>query len=300
MKSKLGPTILLVGCAALLALLMFLFLPRRSHFPSLPTPNGYDVLVTEAAKIVRSSTGTKDMSSNQLAAVVVTNEAVVRAVREALNLPSILPVELTEKWVSSPHLQNRINLKAVASALDAEATLCRLRGDSTNSLSLYIDQIRLGHAMMSGGVLIDYMVGSAVEAWGSSRITNLLSNLTADDCRRAAGLLSELDNNRDSFEAFTARELEWQRNAYSAFHRFKLGFRKYVLRDSDPFGDMAGDPEVVYKRRGLEFRRLLLKLATRAYQLENGHNPSTASELVPAYLKAIPLNPETGTPLQLP
>lgn len=300
MKSKIAPKLLFIGCAALLALLMFLFLPRRSHFHSLPTPNGYDVLVTEAAKVVRSPSGIRDMTSNQLAAFVTTNEAVVKTIREALKLPCILPVELNEKWVSSQHLQNRISLRAAATAMDAEATLYRLRGDSTNSLALYIDQIRLGHAMMRGGVLIDYMVGSAVEASGSSRMTNLLSNLTADDCKQAASWLSELDNQRESFEEFSARELEWQRNAYSAFHRFKMGFRKYVLRESDPFAGMAGNPEEEYKKRSLAFRQLLLKLAIRAFELEKGRSPSAASDLVPTYLKEIPVDPQTSAPLELP
>lgn len=300
MRSKLSRRIALVVSAVVIVTLTFLLLPHKSHFPTLPDPNGYDVLVKEAAKIIRHPSGITDMTSNQLTAFVASNEAAVVSLRQALNLPSVLPVQLNEKWVSGQQLQNRINLRAAATAMDAQATLCRLRGDSTNSLALYIDQIRLGHAMMRGGVHIDYMLGSAVEVWASSRLTNLLADLNADQCKRATDLLSELDSQRETFEEFTNRELEWQRKSYSVLHRLKAGFRKHVLRESDPFAGMAGIPELEHKKRTLEFRRILLRLAVRACELEKSRRPSSASELVPEYLKEIPVNPQTGAPLELP
>ena len=45
--------------------------------------------------------------------------------------------------------------------------------------------------------------------------------------------------------------------------------------------------------------QLLLTLAARAYELEKGNPPATASELVPDYLKELPKDPATGEPLQL-
>ena len=44
-------------------------------------------------------------------------------------------------------------------------------------------------------------------------------------------------------------------------------------------------------------RLLLLQLATRAYELEKGEHPKSLADLVPAYLKAIPQDPLTGTNL---
>jgi hypothetical protein len=39
--------------------------------------------------------------------------------------------------------------------------------------------------------------------------------------------------------------------------------------------------------------------ASRAYELNKGHRPTSASDLVPDYLKAIPQNPITRTNLIL-
>ena len=41
-------------------------------------------------------------------------------------------------------------------------------------------------------------------------------------------------------------------------------------------------------------RHLLIDFAVRAYQLETGKRPKSFADLVPAYLKAIPTDPETG------
>ena len=154
MKFKLSHKGILLIAAAILASGVFFTVPQRSHFPELPNPNGYDVLVREAARITRDSSILKEMTSNQLAALVTTNEAVVRDIRKALSLPSVVPVQMNEQWISS---LSRIlpNLKASAQAMDAEAKLWHQKRDYTNSLALCLDQVRFSHATMRGGVLIN-------------------------------------------------------------------------------------------------------------------------------------------------
>ena len=41
--------------------------------------------------------------------------------------------------------------------------------------------------------------------------------------------------------------------------------------------------------------QLLIDLAARAYELDKGHPPASAADLMPEYLKAIPQDPVTGT-----
>jgi hypothetical protein len=44
-------------------------------------------------------------------------------------------------------------------------------------------------------------------------------------------------------------------------------------------------------------RRLLINLAGRAYELEKGKRAATIAELAPDYLKTIPTDPVTGSPM---
>ena len=39
----------------------------------------------------------------------------------------------------------------------------------------------------------------------------------------------------------------------------------------------------------------MVDLAARAYELDKGHPPASAADLVPEYLKAVPQDPVTGT-----
>lgn len=303
MKLNRSRYVILLIATAILASVVFFIVPQRSHFPELPNPNGYDVLVREASRITRDSTILKEMTSNQLAGLVATNEAVVRAVRKALSLPSVVPVKMSDEWLTS-QMTNFMNLRGSANAMDKEASLALQRGDHTNAMALYRDQVQLGHSMMRGGLLINFLIGSATETWAVRRMTNVLSELNSEQCKQAARFLEEIDSQRDSFEEITARELEWQRKTYSVFVRLMEGFKKHVLRQTDPFSALAnalaGDPEKEYGLRTLEVRRLLLKLAARAYELETGSRPSKLSKLIPSYLKSIPRDPTTGSPLDLP
>jgi len=42
-------------------------------------------------------------------------------------------------------------------------------------------------------------------------------------------------------------------------------------------------------------RALLIQLAARAYELEKGGRPKSLADLVPAHLKTIPQDPQSGT-----
>ena len=49
-----------------------------------------------------------------------------------------------------------------------------------------------------------------------------------------------------------------------------------------------------YQAEQLRARRLMIDFAARAYELDKGHRPAGAADLVPEYLKAVPKNPSTG------
>jgi hypothetical protein len=49
------------------------------------------------------------------------------------------------------------------------------------------------------------------------------------------------------------------------------------------------------KTHQTRIQALLIQLAARAYELEKGERPKSLADLVPAYLKAIPHDPLTGT-----
>jgi hypothetical protein len=82
--------------------------------------------------------------------------------------------------------------------------------------------------------------------------------------------------------------------------RFQETFKEYILRQK-PLEIMSQpDVEKEYQTRALEIRRLMLVVASRAFELEKERKPLRASELVPVYLQALPVDPATGAALELP
>ena len=69
--------------AAIFASVVFLAYPRRSHFPELPNPNGYDVLIREAYRIALEK-GNKGEAAKAQRAAKFEQSKKIEAVREGV------------------------------------------------------------------------------------------------------------------------------------------------------------------------------------------------------------------------
>ena len=54
---------------------------------------------------------------------------------------------------------------------------------------------------------------------------------------------------------------------------------------------------LAYELIELPFKRLVVDLAARAYELDHGQYPTSLNQLVPDYLNAVPVDPVTGVKL---
>jgi len=98
----------------------------------------------------------------------------------------------------------------------------------------------------------------------------------------------------ESQEEIMDHERKWSR----ANTRFLDLIRVMMAtRSLNPMKQTEKQLAVKLQRSELLFRRLMIDLAGRAYELEQGKPPSNLADLVPAYLPAIPLDPFTGTNL---
>ncbi len=279
------------------AAIILLLYPRKSLFPPLPEPNGYDVLVQAAAKITRSHTNLKEMAPSELAALVATNQAALRELRRGLELPCAVPVVMNEGWMGT-QVTNMASLKAAALAMDAEAFFLTQQGDVQGALNGCLDVLRFGQAISRHGLLINFLVGSAYEVMAVRRMTNLVTTLNAAQCRRAAIALQEHESQREPLDEISHRDREWSRRTFGLFAQIR---EMIEARSLDPWKTFRFfDVEKDYQKRALEVRFTMLRLAGRAFELERGHKPTRASELVPDYLRAVPSHPQSRAPLELP
>jgi len=80
-------------------------------------------------------------------------------------------------------------------------------------------------------------------------------------------------------------------------HRLSPGIRGeiYLLAAHNMLKQIYQRQERKFEERQIKTRQLIIDLAARAYKLDKGNPPAHISDLVPGYLKAIPLDPFTGT-----
>jgi len=169
--------------------------------------------------------------------------------------------------------------------------LAELEQRTNDAIESYLNTVRLGRALIQGGVIIDSLVGSAVDAIGLADLARLAPNLDAKQSRDVATALEPVESRRESVGAILDREHAWSRRTF--------GLKGQIGRLLAFKSVKQGEQRAVAKIRAQQIRSriLLIQLASHAYELEKGERPKSIADLVPAYLKAIPQDPVTGTNL---
>jgi hypothetical protein len=267
-----------------------------SSFPPLPNPNGYDNVIAGASRITRLSNSPASASTEELTQLVALNQAALEEIRRGLKLPCAVPVSMDYSWMAG-HSTHLMALKKAAQAFACEMELHRRNGDSLAALETGSDLLKMSQAGTRHGVLITSLVGTACAAIAMGQFTNMLATLDANGCRRAAQILYQHDREREPFEETIRHEREWSRRTYGLW-RYVMMQAMEAFSKKNPARQTG--IEQGQQLRVRQSRQLMLRLAVRAFTLEQGRPPKQASELVPNLLPALPLDPATDQPMDLP
>jgi hypothetical protein len=279
------PFVLFLGC------LIFMKEPPPPLAP-LPNPNGYDDLV-KAGKMVAvndtvNTTFYNEMGEAQLKEVILANAATLALARAGLSNQCRVPVQYSDAFISN-HLGDLASLKRLAQALLAEGRLAELENRPSDAAKSYLDAIHLGDESARGGVLVDELVSIAIESIGTSPLQKLVPQLDANSCRETATALETLDARRQTSDEIMQQEDVW-RKAFARLHK-----RSISKADDRSLKNVDQACKRKFDTQEQKTRQLLIALAARAYELDKGHPPARAADLVPEYLKAVPQDPVAGT-----
>jgi hypothetical protein len=180
-------------------------------------------------------------------------------------------------------------MKRLAQAFTAEGKLAEMENRPADAAKSYLDAVHFGNEATRGGVLIDQMVGMAVESIGTSHLINLADRLGAKSCRETAVALETLDSQRQTWDEVMQQENDWSRRTFPGVRN---EFARIIEHNSLQKVDRAC--ELKFKTREQKTRQLMIDFAARAYELDKGKSPASVSDLVPDYLQAIPQDPLTG------
>jgi hypothetical protein len=260
--------------------------------PPLPKPNGWDDFVQAGSMLADNTSDFSTMSEADLRALSLKNSEAVKLARTGLTRVCQVPLDLSSP--NPTYFTNLAVVRRLAQAVTAEGRLAELGNRPADAAEAYLTVIRLGYAIRRGGILIDALVSIAVESMGTVNMERLAPKLDAKQCRQAATILESCEELSEPAHAMLARERAWNRRAYSLKGRILqiINFRSVKQLEQRSVAKLT--------TQQTREQVLLIQLASRAYELEKGERPKTLGELVPAYLKAIPQNPVTGTNMSYP
>jgi hypothetical protein len=273
----------------LFCLLLFWDAEPLPPAPALPNPNGYDALVKAEQMLSADTSDYYETNVDQVRKVALADGAALSLARAGLSNQCRVPLQFTVSYISN-HLSDLAGLKRLAQALIAEGRLAEVENRPGDAAKSYLDTIHLANASSHGGVLIDELVGMAIEAMGTSHLQALIPRLDAKSSRYAAAALEVLDSQKQTWNEVMQQERDWSRRTFRGT-RYEL-VRFMSRKTLNQAYQMA---ELKFEEQQSKTRRLIIELAARAYQLDKGHPPASLTDLVPDYLKAIPQDPLTGT-----
>ena len=176
--------LLSIPAVAILAVAGLLIFDAAQPLPPiqpLPNPNGYGDFV-KAGEMVSDNTGDfNEMKSEELRELVAKNSGALQAARTSLQEDCAVPLQFSPNWVSR-HFSELPSYKKLAQAFIAEGQLAGMENRPGDAAKSYLDAIRLGNKSARGGVLIDQLVGTAIEAMGTSHLQKLIDQLDAKTC----------------------------------------------------------------------------------------------------------------------
>jgi hypothetical protein len=256
--------------------------------PPMPNPNGYDDLM-KAATMLAPDVGTYNATNvDELQSIVLTDTAALELARAGLQKKCRVPLDYNP--AGRANMDRLAAMKYLSRGFMAEGDLAKIQGHPEQAVKSYLDVIRLANESTRGGVLIDQLVGFAIEGEGNNELQKLIPQLDAKTCRETAAALETLDAQRQSWNDVMWQEQYWRHKAFPGIGHMVMRIMQYwELKRINQAGERR------LEHHETETRQLAIDFATRAYELDKGHPPAKVTDLATNYLQTIPIDPATGT-----
>jgi hypothetical protein len=201
--------LIVFGVVAVLATLSTFLFYSPPPVP-LPNPNGYETFV-QAGKMLAGNPGDYEtMGREQLQHLVQSNSNALQLARIGLEQNCRIPLQFSQAYFTD-HVTGLINLRTLAQALATEGKLQEIENHPEVAAKIYLDIIHLGNESARGRVLVDGMIGIAIESLGVDKLQKVIGYLDRASCTNAAQELESFDSQRQSMTDLLAQEKNWAR-----------------------------------------------------------------------------------------
>jgi hypothetical protein len=264
-----------------------------SPLAPLPNPNGYDDFLAAGRMLDLNEYGNyavnhSNLDLNALSQLVSKSSEALKRARMGLNHDCLTPNNYSPRYILGL-ATNLPAIKRLAWAFSAEGRLAELEKRTNDAVHIYLDDIRVGQKSCRGGLIIERLVGTAIEAFGMRPLEALTNVSDATLCREVVQTLVSIDETDEPAKNTLQQEDVWRRHSFGLIEQARMMF--------DFEGKDEAKQELLQRLNETQKQRrtLMINFASRAYELDKGHPPASAADLVPEYLKAVPQDPATGT-----
>jgi hypothetical protein len=258
--------------------------------PVQPDPNAYNTLIGLSDKLANRTGFWDEMSDQELATVVATNEPILAEAREALRKQSVVALDWNadRNWLNT-HLKQINGFRDLGRAFAAEGRHAQKQGDTRRAVTCGIDSLQLVKAASNGGLGTGLLIALGINAGSSSWLRDACETATLEDCQYVLNNLPNIIEQMESPSTITEREWHFFRGINGMYTTFMMEMT---------FANNRHDFERTMEeslRRGQAYNGLVrLHYAIRAFQLQENRLPKSLEELVPRELKSIPKDPFNG------
>ncbi|MBN1589851.1 MAG: hypothetical protein JW888_10085 [Pirellulales bacterium] len=260
----------------------------------LPEPNGYTQLVVLGKKLEKVTVPDDDPSLPQAQRAKPRefidferqHHELLVAAHRALDLPSLVPLTYEQSGFTARH-DDIQHARQLARAMRAAGEAARINGDLDQATQWHVDTIRLGRAFARGGLIVDWLVGIAIEGIGTQDLDANVAAMRAALRQELLATLHELGEVGESFDACQLRDDLWTQNAFGWPGRLYYYIDRLTGQNA-PTMEACGRAG---ERSRARFRLLLIELALEDYRETHGQYPERIEEL-----RTIPADPFSGGP----
>ncbi len=153
----------------------------------------------------------RSTNEDQLRKFVAENAEALKLMRTGLSKECRVPMEFSTNYFQK-HLPELSALKGLCYVLAAEGRLAELENRPGDAAQIYLDAIRFSHESMRGGVVIDKLVGIAMESLVLTPLEKLSRNLEAKDCRKTVQLIETVEAKSEGLEEIFQKTATWHRH----------------------------------------------------------------------------------------
>jgi hypothetical protein len=257
-----------------------------------PTPNAYDEIIRLTPSWADKSLPNRPGASPSLMRVFAEeNQQDLDSLRAAIALPGTVVLLNESEGALREVIDETRAIRNLQLALRASAD----GQQDVQQAAIGRDLLRLGDRASNGGIFLHRAVASLITQDGIKLIHRTRRQLERDQLLSLIKEITQLEGHMESGDAVADRDRNWAIKTSDWPIRVVLAAIDFSGAEST--SEIAQQMQSIIAMDLALLRLLRVELALHAFRRDHGKLPATLTELMPALLDAIPIDPFSNQPL---